>query len=90
MVEACTDCHGGDGTSLKKEEAHVPVPADWRVIRGDALAEPAPEGFIKDMPPDMLDQLDPSYLRFINPGDLRVAEQSCGECHPEEVAILIV
>ena len=28
----------------------------------------------------------PAYVRFVNPGDLRVAAQSCGACHPAEVA----
>ena len=80
----CTDCHGGDEEALDIEDAHVPVPANWAELRGDLPQ--APEGFIKDFPPDLLDELDRDYLRFINPGDLRVAEQNCGECHPDQVA----
>lgn len=28
---------------------------------------------------------DPDYLRFLDPGNLRIAAQSCGPCHPEAV-----
>mgnify|MGYP002630944500 CR=1 FL=1 len=80
----CTDCHGGDGEALDIDDAHVRVPANWAELRGDL--QEAPYGFIKDFPPDLLDQLDPDYLRFINPGDIRVAEQNCGACHPDQVA----
>lgn len=76
----CTSCHGGDATGLSLEKAHVPVPENWAEVRGSGLP-PAPNGYIKDMPPDMLDQLDEAYIRFINPGDLRAAEAACGGCH---------
>ena len=79
----CTVCHGGDGPSQALAQAHVPVPEDWAEIRGSLPQAPA--GFIKDFPPDLLDQLDPAYLRFINPGDIRAAETSCGGCHAEKV-----
>ena len=76
----CTACHGGDESALMKDKAHVPVPENWEEVRGSGLPA-APHGYIKDMPPDMLDQLDVAYIRFINPGDLRAAEAACGGCH---------
>lgn len=79
----CTVCHGGDGEASTIEAGHVPVPGDWEAIRGGALP-PAPVGFIKDMAPDQLDRLDPAYVQFVNPGDIRVAAQTCGACHPEQ------
>ena len=81
-VEAgdCVVCHGGDATATSIEGAHVAVPADWAEIRGDGLPG-APHGYIKDMAPDQLDRLDPAYVQFINPGDIRVAEETCGKCH---------
>ena len=86
VVESCTDCHGGDGTALKKENAHVPIPDNWKSLYDSSgLAKPAPDGFIKNMPPDMLDELPVEYVRFINPGDLRAAPQACGECHEDIV-----
>ncbi len=78
--DQCTSCHGGDATATTMEEAHVAVPSDYWSIRGEGLPAAA-EGYIKDMAPDQLDQLDLGYLRFINPGDIRVAEASCGGCH---------
>lgn len=86
-ARACVVCHGGDRTANSKEEAHVPVPDNYLSVRGTGLPA-APEGFIKDMPPNMLDQLDPAYVRFINPGDIRVVAQTCGVCHPEQVATM--
>jgi len=83
----CVVCHGGRSGSKKKDVAHVPVPDNYWEVRGTGLP-PAPEGYIKDMPPDMLAQLDPLYLRFINPGDIRVVATTCGQCHPDQVATM--
>ena len=27
----------------------------------------------------------PEFVRFINPGDLRIAQETCGQCHAKEV-----
>lgn len=82
-ARACVVCHGGDGQATTKGSAHVAVPANWEAVRGDGLP-PSPHGFIKDMAPDQLDQLDPAYVRFINPGDIRAVDQTCGTCHAEQ------
>ncbi|MEE8311659.1 MAG: multiheme c-type cytochrome, partial [Candidatus Binatia bacterium] len=70
----CTDCHGGNGSASTRADAHV-SPGAGRT-------------FIKNLASDQLDAVDPDYLRFVNPGDLRVAATSCGPigCHPEHVA----
>lgn len=34
---------------------------------------------------DLLDREDPRFIRFVNPGDLRVAREVCGACHAPEV-----
>ena len=80
----CTVCHGGDKAATDKALAHVAVPEDWATIRGDDLPTSGP-GYIRDFSPDQLDQLEPAYLRFINPGDIRIADQTCGLCHPQHV-----
>ncbi|MEN0063972.1 MAG: hypothetical protein AAGA48_17595 [Myxococcota bacterium] len=82
----CSACHGGDDTALNKEGAHVPVPENWAEIRGDGLPF-APDGYIKDFAPDQLDQLPVDYVRFVNPGDVRAMDRSCGAegCHPAKV-----
>ena len=81
----CVVCHGGNAEGSTKEEAHVPVPANWALVRGSGLPPSAP-GFIRDMAPDQLDALDPAFVRFINPGDIRAAAASCGPCHAAQVA----
>ncbi len=86
----CTICHGGDGSKEEKETAHVAVPANWAEIRGSALP-PAPNGFIKDFAPDQLAAIDPNYVRFVNPGDIRALPQTCGvtDCHPDKARSLL-
>lgn len=36
----------------------------------------------------LLNQETPEFVRFINPGDLRVADWACGSCHAQEVAFV--
>src|SRR5262249_30725508 len=33
----------------------------------------------------LLNRVSPEFIRFVNPGDLRIAGESCGSCHTEEV-----
>ncbi len=68
----CVDCHGGDETAATLEAAHVQRPADI-----DSATR------LKTLSSVELDAVDPAYVRWVNPSDYRVAEQSCGgaECH---------
>ena len=72
----CTDCHGGDATSTDKHIAHVQPrhPGAWK-----SSANP-----IRSY--TLLNHERPEFIRFVNPGDLRIAHQSCGTvgCHPRE------
>src|SRR3954452_7650132 len=72
VVLGCTDCHGGNAArGLKIETAHV-LPKNKEFWKTSAN------------PPNSnawLNHESPEFIRFINPGDLRVAEQSCGLCH---------
>jgi len=65
---SCTDCHGGNDQVNTFDEAHV--------------FPPSGPTFIKNLAYDKLNQVSPDYVRFVNPGDLRVAEQSCGAASP--------
>ena len=72
-VLACVDCHGGNPDARKQSEAHV--------LPGRNAAT-----FLKNLTIGELDSVEPAYLQFVNPGDLRVAKVSCGEgggsnCH---------
>ncbi len=69
----CTDCHGGDGLATEKEKAHVRPPEGW-------VSSANPERLASG-----INRLDPEFIRFVNPGDLRVAGVTCGRCHAEEV-----
>jgi hypothetical protein len=73
----CVDCHGGRPDTCVKEQAHVMprFPDAWR-----SAANP-----IRTY--TLLNHEEPEFIRFINPGDLRIAHISCGttSCHPKEV-----
>jgi hypothetical protein len=83
----CTDCHGGDAgvrvtpaiapksreydAALKKAHVASRFAAD---ARSSATPVRAYTNWLKE---------DAAYIRFVNPGDLRVAEMTCGTsgCH---------
>jgi hypothetical protein len=82
VVLGCTDCHGGDAAvvaangkwdATTKSKAHVlpKFPVQWKY---PSAANP-PRTYT------LLNREAPEYVRFINPGDLRVARQACGACH---------
>ena len=74
VVLGCTDCHGGNASrGLTKEQAHV-LPTNKEFWKTSAN------------PPNSnvwLNHESPEFIRFMNPGDLRVAKQACGLCHDE-------
>lgn len=71
----CTDCHGGNPNESSKTGAHVAPrypqlwPTSANPVRSYAL----------------LNHESPEFVRFVNPGDLRVAHIACGQCHANEV-----
>ncbi|MEK6284859.1 MAG: hypothetical protein AABO57_03890 [Acidobacteriota bacterium] len=86
----CIDCHGGDanaraqgtqkgsaGYEGAKKAAHVKprFPDRWKTS-----ANP-------ERPYSLTLEESPEFIRFVNPGDLRVAQLSCGttECHSGDV-----
>lgn len=76
VVLGCTDCHGGDSRrGLVKEQAHI--------------APSHPEYWVGGANPRnstvLLNHENPAFIRFFNPGDLRVADESCGPCHSDTV-----
>lgn len=85
VVLGCTDCHGGN-SSIKGggdpsspayraalDAAHV-LPKNEKFWHYPSSANPQ-GSYAK------LNQENPAYIRFINPGDLRVARDACGACH---------
>lgn len=71
----CIDCHGGNADATAKGAAHVQpyVPQGW----------PSSANPVRSY--TLLNHESPEFIRFVNPGDLRVAHISCGTCHPREV-----
>lgn len=87
----CTDCHGGNSSisiavgtarnsaeyNVAREKAHV-QPRDPSFENRSALPEGTYTKWLKE---------SPEYVKFVNPGDLRVAPETCGAagCHTQEV-----
>jgi hypothetical protein len=84
----CTDCHGGDAAATRpagaardsrefneiKVRAHVRPRLDiWKTSANPVRSAAAALG----------ESLE--FIRFMNPGDLRVADLACGQCHDTEV-----
>ena len=72
----CTACHGGNPVASEKEMAHVRprFPREW--IRDGKFRIPERSG-------PLLEKESLDFVRFLNPGDLRVAAKTCGssDCH---------
>ena len=76
VVLGCTDCHGGNATpGLMQRQAHVAPrnPVFWQ-----SSANPNDSSVL-------LNHESAEFIQFVNPGDLRVADQACGLCHAEIV-----
>ena len=75
----CTFCHGGNPAAAAKEEAHVRprYPHEW--FKNGKFRVPERSG-------PLLNRESLEFVRFLNPGDLRVAQTTCGssECHSAE------
>jgi hypothetical protein len=67
----CVGCHGGHGDASDRAKAHVP-PRNKKVFTSSA--NPV-EGYT------ILNHESEEFIRFMNPGDLRVAAKACGKCH---------
>jgi hypothetical protein len=86
----CTDCHGGNSSiaiaagtapnspeySSTKEKAHV-LPCDASFKNRSNLPERVYTKWLKETA---------EYIKFVNPGDLRIAPETCGAagCHAVE------
>ncbi|MCA9241361.1 MAG: hypothetical protein KDA37_14220, partial [Planctomycetales bacterium] len=70
----CCDCHGGDPYATSEAAAHVHPrhPNGW----------PSSANPVRSY--TLLNYESPEFIRFVNPGDLRVAHVSCGQCHGNE------
>ena len=71
----CTDCHGGNATTMEIEKSHVQAnfPPAWKGGGNPVRSY------------TILNHESPEFVRFMNPGDSRVAHIACGQCHAKEV-----
>ncbi len=88
---SCTDCHGGNAFvcngRLDQSGDELRCEGEW--IYDQERSHPDPAGspeFLRDLLPGQLDAVDPDWLRFVNPADLRVVPETCGRCHTSEAA----
>ncbi len=71
----CADCHGGNPAATTKELGH-PTPRLKNVWRGTGTPERLYAEWLRE---------SAEYIQFVNPGDLRVVDRTCGSCHAAEV-----
>src|SRR5579872_6696698 len=88
----CTDCHGGNASAVRPPELPNRRPYDPEYLDLKNRAHILPR-FPQEWPSSgnpvrsftLLNKEDPAFIRFVNPGDLRVAHVACGSCHLREV-----
>jgi LVIVD repeat len=71
----CTDCHGGNAAATTKEQAHV-QPRNRELWKTSANPQRTYTALLQE---------SAEFVKFVNPGDLRVAEETCGGCHAAQV-----
>jgi hypothetical protein len=88
---ACTDCHGGDSTATLPPGTNSKTP-EYQQIKNRAHVQPNDPALAgQSANPQRLYtrwlRESYEYVRFVNPGDLRVAAETCGTagCHAAEV-----
>ena len=78
---SCTACHGGNPVATTKEAAHVQpmFPREWRRDGKYTGANPERSN-------TLLTRESWEFVRFVNPGDLRVVSKTCAgsACHDVE------
>ncbi len=85
----CTDCHGGNA-GVMRDKGLARESAEFREIQRQAHVQPTLSLWNESSasPPGVWYQTleeTAEFIRFVNPGDLRIADQTCGQCHAEEV-----
>jgi hypothetical protein len=86
----CTDCHGGN-SSISLTPGKAPNSPEYKDAKHTAHVEPR-DASLRDrsaVPERMFTgwlKESPEYIKFVNPGDLRVAPETCGPigCHASE------
>ena len=87
VVLGCTDCHGGNAAvkrpkdTLRTDKPYIRVMEQAHVLPRHPFQWNYPSSANPPGSYTKLNRESPQFIRFINPGDLRVARDSCGACH---------
>jgi hypothetical protein len=84
VVLGCTDCHGGNAAVIMPKAAPR-SPAYDQAMRKAHVLPRHPDRWPGSRNPESsyadLNAEPAEFVRFVNPGDLRVAREACGACH---------
>ena len=91
VLLGCADCHGGNA-AVKVEASLSKTDPQYAVLRDQAHVLPRypqnwkyPSSANPKESYTLLNREAPEYVRFVNPSDYRVARESCGACHMDEI-----
>ena len=85
----CVDCHGGDSTVVDSAEAEPGSPEYVQATEQAHVLPLYPDSweYPSSANPErtytLLNNESREFIRFINPSDYRVADDSCGACHQD-------
>ena len=86
---ACVDCHGGKGDVQKPAGSNMGSGV-YDQAKLQAHPHPKTNIFVKNSAANPVRAYaewlkeDKTYIKFVNPGDLRVVDETCGTCHAKE------
>ena len=93
--EATHGKDSGDASKGGHSQAHAAWPADVLAALGKAHVAPRypeswhwPSSRMPERTYTLLNRESPEFVRFVNPGDLRVAREACGACHEETIGFV--
>jgi hypothetical protein len=83
----CTDCHGGNSGAMR-DKGLARGSAGFEEVKRQAHVQPRLDIWKTAANPENVwyETLAESaeFIKFVNPGDLRVAEETCGPCHMDQ------
>ena len=90
VVLGCADCHGGNASVMAAgtKGSHEYEEAEHRAHVQPRIASNAARGGHPVRAYTRWIEESTQFVRFVNPGDLRVAPTTCGVCHAQETRVV--